>query len=347
MTMALTLLGQEHDLASPAAQRRRLAQLPLARSFDEAMSSTPLEVLRSRKVEIFQINVGKKCNQACRHCHVDAGPDRKEVMPDDVVDRVLDLLDTGRFDLFDITGGAPELHPRFREMVERATASGTRVMDRCNLTILTVPKYEDLPHFLAEHRVEMVASLPYHSKSSTDAQRGEGVYDKSIRALQQLNELGYGKPGSGLELTLVTNPVGAFLPAPQLSLEEDFRRQLRRQHGVEFSRLLCITNMPISRFLQWLDESGNTERYMEKLVGAFNPAAADGVMCRNTLSVGWDGRLFDCDFNQMLDLELLDDQPRTIFDYDADKLDTRPIAVGAHCFGCTAGQGSSCGGATA
>lgn len=347
--MTLTLLKRSHELSSAETQRRRLDVLPIRTTFSQAVASTALGELRSRKVEILQINVGKRCNQTCRHCHVDAGPDRKEVMPDDVVDRVLEVLGAGGIEVLDITGGAPELHPRFEELVVNARALGVRVMDRCNLTILMTKPYAHMPAFLAEHGVEVVASLPHYSQRNTDAQRGDGVFQQSIDALRKLNAVGYAQPGSGLELTLVTNPVGAFLPAPQAQLEADFRRRLRAQHGVEFTRLFCITNMPISRFLEWLDESGNTESYMRKLVEAFNPGAVDGVMCRNTLSVGWDGRLFDCDFNQMLDIGLVEEEglPRTIFDFDKASLDARPVAVGPHCFGCTAGQGSSCGGATA
>lgn len=345
----LTLLKRSHELASAERQRQRLDRLPVKTTFSQAVANTALGELRSRKVEVLQINVGKRCNQACRHCHVDAGPDRKEVMPDDVVDRVLEVLGQGGFDVLDITGGAPELHPRFEEMVKKARALGVRVMDRCNLTILMTKPFEHMPAFFAEHGVEVVASLPHYSQRNTDAQRGDGVFQQSLQALQKLNAVGYAQPGSDLELTLVTNPVGAFLPAPQAQLEADFRRRLKTQHGIAFTRLFCITNMPISRFLEWLDESGNTEAYMRKLVEAFNPGAVDGVMCRNTISVGWDGRLFDCDFNQMLDIGLLENEglPRTIFDFDKATLDARPVAVGPHCFGCTAGQGSSCGGATA
>jgi radical SAM/Cys-rich protein len=345
--MGLTLLKREHPLASPAAQRKRLEQLPLSQTFDEAVAGSPLGELRSRRVEILQINVGKVCNQTCHHCHVDAGPERTEVMPDAVVDKILELLEAHPFDLLDITGGAPELHPRFRELVTRARALEVRVIDRTNLTILMTRPFADLPALFAAHAVEVVASLPHPSARSTDSQRGDGVFEKSIAALRRLNEVGYGMPGTGLELTLVTNPVGAFLPASQASLERDFKERLRRQHAVEFSRLLCITNMPISRYLDWLENSGNTEAYMRKLSAAFNPGAVDGVMCRNTLSVGWDGRLFDCDFNQMLELELARGQPRTVFELDMAQVTGRPIVTGAHCFGCTAGQGSSCGGATA
>jgi radical SAM/Cys-rich protein len=341
--MPLTVIEDREDLTDAAAQRRVLDSLPLKR-FEDAVAETPMKVLASTKIDILQINVGKKCNQTCAHCHVDAGPDREEVMPDDVVDEVLKVLETGDVDLFDITGGAPELHPRFDEMVERAAAAGVRVMDRCNLTILMTRKYGQHHELFARHGVEVVASLPYHSERNTDRQRGDGVYEKSIAALKKLNSVGY---GTELPLTLVTNPVGAFLPAPQAGLEEDFRRQLRRKHGVEFTSLIAITNMPISRYLEWLRRSGNFDGYMEKLVNAFNPAAAEGVMCRNTISVGYDGALYDCDFNQMLEMPVLPDYPQTIFEWNKARLDEREIAVAAHCYGCTAGQGSSCGGATA
>ncbi len=343
----LSLLKDRHPLALASAQVERLAQLPLAVDFETAVANAGLGTLRATGVDVLQLNVGKKCNQSCHHCHVDAAPDRTEVMPDDVLDASLRVLEITAIPLLDITGGAPELHPRFEEMVTRARGAGRRVMDRCNLTILTVNKYQHLPEFFARHGVEVVSSLPFHSGERTDAQRGDGVFEKSMEALKALNAVGYGMPGTGLELTLVANPTGAFLPPPQASLEADFRRVLRLKHGVEFTRLIVITNMPISRYLEWLERSGNLERYMEKLVGAFNPAAAAGVMCRNTLSVAWDGRLFDCDFNQMLDLPLMDGQPRTIFDHDHALLSGRAIAVGPHCFGCTAGQGSSCAGATA
>ena len=245
----------------------------------------------------------------------------------------------------DITGGAPELNENFRWLVERARALGRHVIDRCNLSVLLLAPQSDLAEFLAAHRVEIVASLPYFRSSQTDAQRGEGVFEKSMRALQMLNRLGYGVEGSGLALNLVHNPVGAFLPAKQEAIEAQYRRELARQHGVSFNHLYTITNMPISRFLEFLVESGNYEGYMERLVNAFNPAAAAGVMCRNTLSVGWDGTLYDCDFNQMLDLPVADGLPRHIRDFEPAQLHTRRIVVGNHCYGCTAGAGSSCGGA--
>jgi radical SAM/Cys-rich protein len=302
--------------------------------------------LRTTGVSVLQMNVGRRCNQACRHCHVDAGPDRTEVMTPAVVDASLRLLESSDIPTLDITGGAPELHPLFRDIVGRARAAGRHVMDRCNLTITRLPNYADVPEFLAAHQVEVMASLPSFAARQTDAQRGDGVFEDSIAALRRFNGLGYGVEGSGLLLNLVTNPVGAFLPASQAALEADWRRELRRRHGIVFNRLYTITNMPISRYLQYLLDSGNLQAYMDKLVNAFNPTAVDGLMCRFTLSVGWDGRLFDCDFNQMIDLGTVAGSPQTIFEATLPGLTGRPVVIGPHCFGCTAGAGSSCGGAT-
>lgn len=341
-----TLQKRHASLASTAEQRRTLARVPLPASFEDALEGAGLYPLHATGIEIFQINVGRKCNQTCRHCHVDAGPDRTEMMPDAVVDRCLEIIESTSIATVDITGGAPELHKRWREIVLRARAAGKHVMDRCNLTITLLPNYAYLPEFFAEHEVHVVASLPHFRQKGTDAQRGDGVFEESIQALQRLNALGYGKPGSGLTLDLVTNPVGTFLPGNQKSLEADWKRQLLRTHGIEFNSLFTITNMPISRFLEFLQETGQTQAYLERLAAAFNPAAAAGVMCRNTLSVGWDGTLYDCDFNQMLDLPVHPRAPRTVFDFDAAALDRREIVLGPHCFGCTAGAGSSCGGAT-
>jgi radical SAM/Cys-rich protein len=339
--MALpTLLNSRSPLASPAAQRTLLEAIPLPVSFDEALARGRAAALTTTELAVLQVNVGKRCNQACHHCHVDAGPDRSEVMSDAVVEAVLAVFERHDIPTMDITGGAPELHPRFREIVMRARALGRHVIDRCNLTITTLPNYSDLPEFLAAHRVEVVASLPSYAASQTDRQRGDGVFDQSIAALRRFNALGYGRDGSRLVLNLVTNPVGAFLPAPQAGLERDWQRELKRRYGVEFNRLYTITNMPISRYLEWLEQSGNLEGYLAKLVASFNPATVEGLMCRYTLSVGWDGRLYDCDFNQMLDLAL----PQTIFD---GLPPARRVMTGPHCFGCTAGAGSSCGGATA
>ena len=246
----------------------------------------------------------------------------------------------------DVTGGAPELNPSFRWLVEQCTALGRHVIDRCNLTVLGLPSQADLTEFLAEYRVEVVCSLPHYRRLNTDRQRGDGVFDKSIEGLRKLNAAGYGDEASGLRLVLVTNPVGAYLPAGQASLEREWKRELDRLYGIRFNALHTITNMPISRFLEWLVDSSNLERYMERLVTSYNPAAAQGVMCRNTLSVGWDGVLYDCDFNQMLDMPVEPGAPRHIADFNLAALEARSIVVDRHCFGCTAGAGSSCSGAT-
>ena len=344
--MALpTLLNTHNPLADAATQRATLESLPLARGFGEALARVGRAPLRADGISVLQINVGKRCNQTCRHCHVDAGPDRTEVMTPEVVEASLRFLEASDIPTVDITGGAPELHPAFRHFVRRARDMGRHVMDRCNLTITRLPNYQDLPEFFAAHSVEIVASLPSFAARQTDAQRGAGVFDDSIAALRRLNELGYGADGSGLVLNLVSNPVGAYLPASQPSLEMDWKRELQRKHGIVFNRLYTITNMPISRYLQYLIDSGNLESYMDKLVAAFNPATIDGLMCRTTLSVGWDGRLYDCDFNQMIELGTAADAPQTIFDATPAALASRRIMIGRHCFGCTAGAGSSCGGA--
>jgi len=342
--MILSLASRHAPLASTAAQRAALARLPLSREFQEAAASAGCWPLTPAAITTLQINVGKLCNQTCRHCHVDAGPDRREVMSRETMALCLDALARTDIATVDITGGAPELNPSFRWLVERATALGRHVMDRCNLTVLTTAGQADLPEFFARHQVEVVASLPHYRATSTDTQRGAGVYEKSIAALKRLNAVGYGGGRSGLRLVLVTNPVGAFLPPAQASLEAEWKRELLRLHGVRFDALYCITNMPISRYLEWLAESGNLEQYMQRLVESFNPATIGGVMCRTMISVGWDGRLYDCDFNQMLDLGVEASAPQHIGDFDLAALSARRIIVGRHCFGCTAGAGSSCGG---
>lgn len=341
-----SLRSRQSPLASARAQRDALRQLPLPREFDAALERAGLPPLTPAHLDIFQMNLGKMCNQTCRHCHVDAGPDRREVMSRETMEACLEALARTDIRTVDLTGGAPEMNPHFRWLVERLRAQGRHVMDRCNLTILQTKPHWELPHFLAEHRVEVVCSLPHYRALGTDAQRGEGVYAQSIAALQRLNALGYGDGQSGLRLVLVTNPVGAFLPANQGSLEREWKRELLKNHGIRFDALFCITNMPISRYLEWLQTSGNLEAYLGKLVAAFNPGAVAGVMCRSTLSVGWDGQLYDCDFNQMLELPLTGEAPRHIRDFDLQRLAARRIATDRHCFGCTAGAGSSCGGAT-
>ena len=337
-------------LASPTEQLAHLAAVDLAAEphggdFDATLAAHDRAPLMATGLEVFQINTGRICNQTCAHCHVDAGPDRREIMSPEVASLCLEALARTDIPVVDITGGAPEMCPSFKELVTGARALGRKVLDRCNLTILLAKGYEDLPGFLAANQVEIVCSLPHHRALSTDRQRGDGVYDKSIIALKLLNELGYGREGSGLELTVVTNPVGAFLPAGQASLEAEWKHELKTHHGIDFNRLFTITNMPISRYLEWLEATGNLTGYMQRLVAAFNPLAADSVMCRTMVSVDWTGRLFDCDFNQMLELEVGFGAPAHIRDFDPAALAARRIVTGRHCFGCTAGAGSSCGGA--
>ncbi|HZN41225.1 MAG TPA: arsenosugar biosynthesis radical SAM (seleno)protein ArsS [Planctomycetota bacterium] len=341
-----SLSARGSPFASPAVQLRTLRQLALPREFAGALQAAGLPPLRPSRIGVFQLNLGKLCNQTCRHCHVDAGPDRSEVMSRETMEQCLAALASTAIPTVDITGGAPEMNPHFRWLVEQVTAMGRHVMDRCNLTILETAPHRDLPEFLARHRVEIICSLPHHRALSTDRQRGDGVHEKSIRALQRLNALGYGDGRSGLRLVLVTNPVGAFLPANQAALEVEWRRELMRNHRIVFDAVHTITNMPIGRFLEWLQQSGNLSEYLERLVAAFNPAAVPGVMCRNTLSIGWDGRLYDCDFNQMLDLGVDAEARRHVRDFDLARLEARRIVTDRHCFGCTAGAGSSCGGAT-
>ena len=313
-------------------------------AFSESLRTHGLSLDRV-PLEILQINVGKRCNQACHHCHVDAGPKRTEMMDARTAARVIELMqDSPRVHTVDITGGAPELNPHFRELVRAAHALGKKVIDRCNLTVLFEPAQEDTAEFLAAHGVTIVASLPCYSKANVEKQRGLNVFEPSIAALQTLNALGYGRADSGLELDLVYNPVGAFLPPPQARLEADYRRELAAQFGIVFDHLYAITNMPISRFLHALERDGEYETYMRKLLDAFNPQAALGVMCRNLLSVSWDGRLYDCDFNQMLDIPLAA-RARTLWDIERlTDIQNDPIAFASHCYGCTAGAGSSCGG---
>lgn len=315
-------------------------------AFDDKLAAHGLS-LRAGRVETLQVNVGKLCNQACKHCHVDASPARTEVMTRETVEQVLDAVRRFRVPTLDITGGAPELNPSFRHLVSEARRAGASVMVRHNLTVMFEPGQEDLPEFFRAHDVEVISSLPYFLGQQTDAQRGPGVFEKSIEALRRLNAVGYGREGGALKLNLVYNPVGAFLPPSQAAIERDFKRELLARHGVTFDQLYTITNMPIRRFLEYLRRSGNEERYMRKLVEAFNPATVEGLMCRTLVSVDWTGRLFDCDFNQMLELGVACELPQTISDFDPSLFEGREVMTGAHCFGCTAGAGSSCGGAVA
>ncbi|HEX4948485.1 MAG TPA: arsenosugar biosynthesis radical SAM (seleno)protein ArsS [Blastocatellia bacterium] len=311
--------------------------------FQEKLAAHGLE-LRAATIETLQVNVGKLCNQACKHCHVDASPKRTEIMTRATAEQVLSVLQRFQIPTLDITGGAPELNPSFRWLVAEARALGTHVMVRHNLTVMSEPGQADLPEFFRAQRVEVISSLPYFQEQQTDAQRGNGVFAKSIEAMRKLNAVGYGVDGSGLLLHLVYNPVGAFLPPAQSAIEADFKRELRARYDLTFNQLYTITNMPISRFLEYLRRSGNEERYMRKLVEAFNPHAVAGVMCRSLVSVDWTGRLYDCDFNQMLELGVTEEAPQTIAAFDPTQLAARRIVTGAHCFGCTAGAGSSCGG---
>ena len=314
--------------------------------FQQKLEATGLFPLKPTQLEIFQINVGKMCNQVCKHCHVDAGPDRKEIMTRETMQQCLDILATNpSFKTVDLTGGAPELNPDFRWFVEEIKKLGKHIIVRCNLTIILAnKKFNDLPDFFKKHNIEVVSSLPFYSKDRTDRQRGDGVFEDSIKALQMLNAVGYGLEGSKLKLYLVYNPAGAFLPPSQTSLEKEFKDTLKKDFGISFHSLYAITNLPISRFLDYLLQSGNYEKYMEKLVASYNPVAAAGVMCRNTLSIGWDGFIYDCDFNQMLDMKV-DCSAKHISQFKHSELSKRDIVVNQHCYGCTAGAGSSCGGA--
>ena len=315
--------------------------------FDEKFELVGEGLLKATEIEIFQVNLGKMCNQVCKHCHVDAGPDRKEIMTKETMRDCLDILNAHYIPTVDLTGGAPEMNPNFKWFVDAVKKLDRHVIVRSNLTILESNGFEDYAEFMANHKVEIVSSLPYYKKSFTDKQRGDGVFDKSIAAMKKLNALGYGKEDAELKFHLVYNPVGAYLPPSQSELEQDYKRELKNNFDIDFNNLYTITNMPISRFLDYLIQSGNYESYMQKLVDSFNPVAASNVMCKFTISVGWDGQLYDCDFNQMLELNMDHGAPPHIKDFDIEKIRNRRIVTGQHCYGCTAGAGSSCGGTTA
>jgi radical SAM/Cys-rich protein len=302
--------------------------------------------LRHIKTEVLQINVGKLCNLTCAHCHVNAGPKRKEIMTRETIDRVIDWLAKTDIQIVDLTGGAPEMIPDFRYFVERVKAlqPSRHVIDRCNLTILLERDFEGIAPFLAQKRVEIIASMPCYSPKNVNAQRGEGVFEGSIAALKLLNRLGYGVAGD-LPLHLVYNPIGAFLPAPQAELESDYKRELAAHFGIVFNKLYTITNLPIARFAAYLQHNNKLEEYMELLITAFNPATVNGLMCRNTISIGWRGEVYDCDFNQQLGMQWKNGERMFLWDVEPDRIDNREIMTGDHCFGCTAGAGSSCGGA--
>lgn len=344
-----SLKAGHNDLADTHRQLEILSGGPFSEGelppFKEKIAQLGKFPLRPKKLEILQINLGYMCNQVCAHCHVDAGPDRKEIMTRETMGHCLEAISKTGATALDLTGGAPEMNPDFRWFVEQASRAGIAdFMVRSNLTIIRAnKKYHDLPEFFRQHRVHVVSSMPHYTRGKTDRQRGDGVFDTSIEALKMLNAVGYGREGTGLKLDLVHNPSGAFLPGNQAALELDFKKALKSDFDIEFNRLFSITNLPISRFLDYLLASDNYQDYMTALVDAFNPAAVEGLMCTNTLSVGWDGMLYDCDFNQMLGLGV-EGSSRHIKDYDEERLQNRAIVVSQHCYGCTAGAGSSCQG---
>ncbi len=344
---AVSLLLARDPLAQASHQLRILRADGRQKPFEESLAESGLYPLTATGIDVLQINLGRLCNMGCQHCHVDAGPDRHEVMARPTMEACLDVLRQTAIPTVDLTGGAPEMNPHFRWLVAEARHLNRQTIDRCNLTILLMPGYEDLPAFLARHGVEIVASLPCYLAENVDSQRGNGAFTRSIESLRRLNALGYGQPQTGLLLTLVYNPLGPSLPPAQGKLEADFQRELDVRYGVVFNRLHTITNLPIGRFLASLVHNGQYEQYMQTLVAAYNPQAAAGVMCRTMLSVDWTGRLHDCDFNQMLEVGLESGLPQMIHEFDMELLARRPIKTGQHCYGCTAGAGSGCRGAIA
>ena len=344
-----SLKKRENELANSKRQLEILSngvfetgELP---KFSAQLASLKQFPLKPKTLEILQINIGYMCNQVCAHCHVDAGPDRKEIMTRETMQQCLDVIKKTGAHTLDLTGGAPEMNPEFRWFVEEATKIGVKdFIVRSNLTIITAnKKYYDLPDFFKKHNIHVISSMPHWTKGKTDKQRGDGVFNASIKALKMLNAVGYGVPGSELKLDLVYNPSGAFLPGDQAALESDFKKALLSDFSIQFHELFSITNLPISRFLDYLIASENYEDYMYSLVEAFNPEAVGNVMCTNTLSVSWDGWLYDCDFNQMLELKV-DSTVQHISEFDKDALKNRTICISQHCYGCTAGAGSSCQG---
>ncbi|MDX2474640.1 MAG: arsenosugar biosynthesis radical SAM protein ArsS [Candidatus Krumholzibacteria bacterium] len=345
----LSLLRRGSPLASPEKQLQVLGALELTNSdgtraeFDATLAAHNWPELKPATLEIFQMNLGKLCNMTCKHCHVDAGPDRSDaVMDRATVDACLKALDSSGAHTVDLTGGAPEMNPHFAYLVDALVTRGVHILDRCNLTILLAAGYTHLPAWLAERGVEVVCSLPHYRLRNTDAQRGDGTFGKSLKALRILNEVGYGQGDPRLKLTLVSNPAGAFLAGNQNSMERKWRRELERNHNLTFDSLITLNNMPIARYLDWLQESDNLQEYAETLLNAFNPATIDGLMCRNTISVGWDGQVYDCDFNQMLAIG--SQGTAHISDFEQQGFANRAIRTARHCYGCTAGAGSSCGG---
>ncbi len=347
-----SLKKQNKELANAQRQLEILSngifgdkELP---TFAKKIEETGQFPLRPKKLEVLQINLGYMCNQICEHCHVDAGPDRKEIMTKETMLQCLAVIKNTKATTLDLTGGAPEMNPNFRWFVDEASKAGIKdFIVRSNLTIIRAnKKYYDLPKFFKNHNVHVVSSMPHWTRGKTDKQRGSGVFDKSIKALQELNAIGFGMPNSNLKLDLVYNPSGAFLPADQMSMEKDFKNALLEDFGIYFHNLFTITNLPVSRFLDYLIASDNYEDYMYNLVDAYNPSAVENVMCTNTISVSWDGYLYDCDFNQMLKLKVAS-KVKHISEYNEEVLNNRTIIVSQHCYGCTAGAGSSCQGTVA
>ncbi len=347
-----SLTARNNDLAHTDKQLEILnngifqgGELPY---FKDKIGETGQFPLKPKKLEILQINVGYMCNQVCSHCHVDAGPDRKEIMTRETMQQCLDVIKTTGAHTLDLTGGAPEMNPNFRWFVEEAAKAGIKdFIVRSNLTIILAnKKYHDLPEFFKKYNIHVISSMPYYKREKTDKQRGNGVFDKSIKALQMLNAVGYAQEGTGLRLDLVYNPSGAYLPSNQEAMEHDFKIALKEDFGIDFGQLFAITNLPISRFLEYLIASDNYEDYMYALVEAYNPEAVANVMCTNTISISWDGWLYDCDFNQMLNLKVAS-KVQHIKDYNEELLQGRTIVISQHCYGCTAGAGSSCQGTVA
>ena len=347
--MIKSLKARDHKLAQIEEQLKVLSggdfangELPTFKDKMEQIGEYPL---KPTGIEILQVNLGYMCNQVCQHCHVDAGPDRKEIMTKEYMEILLSILRNTQIQTLDLTGGAPEMNPEFRWFVTEARKTGVKeIIVRSNLTIIRAnKKYFDLPQFFKDNNVHVISSLPFYNKDKTDKQRGDGVFDKSIKALQELNAVGYGMPGSSLRLDLVYNPSGAYLPGDQMALEADFKKALKEDFDIVFHNLFAITNLPIARFLDYLIASENYEDYMYSLVEAYNPSAVANVMCTNTISISWDGWLYDCDFNQMLDLKVAS-KVKHIKDYNEDLLNDRNIIISQHCYGCTAGAGSSCQG---
>jgi len=347
--MIKSLHKRESDLANSNRQLEILSngifqqgELP---KFKDKIAETGQFPLKAKKLEILQINVGYMCNQVCEHCHVDAGPDRKEIMTRETMRQCLEVIKNTGAHTLDLTGGAPEMNPDFKWFVDEASKAGIKdFIVRSNLTIIRAnKKYYDLPDFFKQHNVHVISSMPHWTKGKTDKQRGDGVFDKSIKALQDLNAVGYGMPDSELRLDLVYNPSGAYLPGNQASMQKDFKKALLEEFNIQFHNLFAITNLPIARFLDYLIASENYEDYMYSLVEAYNPSAVESVMCTNTLSISWDGYLYDCDFNQMLNLPV-HSKVKHIKDYNEELLDGRTIMISQHCYGCTAGAGSSCQG---